>query len=423
MNSVRHFPPHLAFGALLATLASSCASPPVPLEDQRVAASARWSELSRQRNPATTPIAWRAAVARMEADNPKLRQAREAVRAGEEAVRQVPRNYIPELSLNLFAYPTLGTLGEGRLGDTFFFLGTIINLPNPVQYQAEALQARLRFMAAQVDTEILRRDLHVRLYRVFRRAVRLMEQEASLSALRQISAGAGSASWQADALVEQNRAAWRLLEPELAELLGDYSRRWRPEPSPVLPVPDYAANPPPLDGKNQFAALQITKAALQLVALDAQRQGLLVAEWPQVAVLLSAPPIYQRSAGRESYLSFEDLRVSGFIAYSTDLRGSRALARKQAARRSELTRRELDLAMQSLLARLQDAAALLNDLESRAARLRRAEIALEKAGAIAEAANLRQQADELSSEIDDLNLSFWVLDDARWQAAKEPARD
>ena len=408
--------PRIFFCLSVVWLAASCGSPPATLDQQRTGVTGRWNEIAAQADRPVAVLTWDAAVQKMESGNSKLRQAREAVRVGEEAVRQVPRNYIPELSLNLFAYPTLGTIGDGRLGDTFFFLGTIINLPNPVRYRAEGLQARLQFMGAQLDAELLRRDLHVQLYRVFRKAGRLSRQETNQAALQQLSASQPNSATgrQADELAEQNRTAWRTIEPELSELLGDYSHHWRPRIDAGLPELNYAAHPPALDGRDGFASLQITKAALQLVALDAQRQGLLAAEWPQVSVLLSAPPIYQRSAGRESYLSFEDLRVSGFISYSTDLRGTRALARRQTERRTDLIRHELDLAMQGTITRLHDAVALLTDLDARNARLHSAEDALSRAGAIVDAASARQQSDEIADQVDDLNLSFWVLDETRW---------
>jgi len=200
----------------------------------------------------------------------------------------------------------------------------------------------------------------------------------------------------------------------LADLLGDYTRRWRPGAAPDLPQLDYAAHPPALNGRDHFAALQLTRAALQLLALDAQRQGLLVAEWPQVSVLLSAPPLYQRAAGRESYLSLGDLHVAGFISYGTDFRGSRALGRTQAARRAELTRHELDTGLAATMSRLRDGLSLLAETAQRLAGLRAAEAALRQSGAVVAADDLARQAEELSTEADELNLSFWVLDESRW---------
>ena len=409
--------PAVLFLLLTAGIIPACTSGPRQLEEHQAAAAQRWHELAAQPDRPLATMGWVEAVQKMEAGNSKLQQAREAVRAGEEAVRQVPHNYIPELSLNLFAYPTLSTIGEGRLGDTFFFLGSMISLPDPVRYRAEALQARLQFMTAQVDCELLRRDLQVRLFHVFRKSARVARDEAGQNALARLAATSpdSPAAAQARELADQNRATWRTIEPELAELLGDYSKHWRPASGSGLPDLNYAAHPPRLDGRDRFAALQLTRAALQLLALDAQRQGLLVAEWPQVSVLLFAPPIYQRSAGRESYLSLGDLRVSGFLSYSTDFRGNRALGRRQSARRGKLARHELDLALQAAMARLQDGLTLLTELDSRLVRLRAAEATLQQAGAVVEAANLAQQATEIADQVDELNFSFWVLDDPRWQ--------
>ena len=395
-------------------LLASCASDAARLADHEAAARQRWRELSAVPERTVAVLDWDEAGRRLAAGNLKLRQAREAVRAGEEAVRQVPYNYIPELSLNAFAYPTVRTLGDGRLGDTYLFLGGIVSLPDPVRYRAEALQARLQFMTAQVDAALLRRDLEVRLYHLFRRGERLGRTDAEANALARLTASRpdAPAAAQARELARRNRADWAALETDLAELLGDYTRRWRPGAG--RPELDYTAHAPALDGRDGFAALHLTRAALQLLALDAQRQGLLTAEWPQLSVLLTAPPIYQRSAGRESYLSLGDLRVSGFVSYGTDFRGTRALVRTQAARRSELARHELDVGLQAAMTRLRDSLGLLGELQARRAGLHAAESALQRADAVGEAAGLRQQEEELTDEIDDLNLSFWVLDDPRW---------
>lgn len=404
---------------LLTGLLAACSTGPKPLEEHRANAAESWAEVAHQPDRTVVNLRWDDAVRRLETGNLKLQQARETVRSGAEAVRQVPYNYIPELSLNLFAYPTLSTVGEGRLGDTYLFLGSILTLPNPVRYQAEALQARLQFMTAQVECELLRRDLRVRLYRVFRKSSQLARDDAAEHALTELAATNpdGLAAVQARDLARRNRAAWQAIESEFAELLGDYSHRWRPAPDSGLPALDYAGTPPPLDGRGRFAQLQITRTALQLLALDAQRQGLLVAEWPQVSVLLSAPPIYQRSAGRESYLSLGDVRVSGYISYSTDFRGTRALARKQNDRRSEIVRHELDVAMQAAIGRLRDGLGILGELTTRLAGLREAEAALRRAGAAGDAESVRLQAAEISDQVDELNFSFWVLDDPRWPAS------
>lgn len=397
---------------------AGCTSGPAPLEEHRAAAAQTWQRYATAERPVAV-IAWTDAVQRMEARNIKLLQAREAVRAGEEAVRMVPRNYIPELSLNVFAYPTFRMLGDGGIGDTFLYVGSIVSLPDPIRYRAEALQARLQYMSAQAEGEVLRRDLHVKLYRLFRRAAHIRRDEAALSALTQLGSVAptSAAALQARELEQATALAWQALEPELAELLGDASKHWRPGPASGLPPLDYAAAPPALDGSRRFASLHLTRAALQLLALDAQRQGLLVAEWPQVSVLLSAPPLYQRASGRDSYLSLGDLRVSGFISYSTDFRGRRALSRAQAARQAEIARTALNLAMAGLVARLQDGAAALAGLDARRAGLQQAEAALRQSGAVAEAIGVARTLDETADEIDEFNFSFWVLDDPRWGAA------
>ncbi|MBP6507156.1 MAG: TolC family protein, partial [Opitutaceae bacterium] len=280
-------------------LLPACSFAPNRLEPQQAVATQRWQELAAEPTAPVAAIGWTEAVQKLEANNPKLRNARERVRASEEAVRQVPHNYIPELTLNLFGYPTLGEIGDGTLGNTFFYLGSLINLPNPMRYRAEATQARLRYLSAQLEAEVLRRDLYVQLYRLFRSAAPRLRADTETAALRWLAAASpdSPAASQARELATTNHTAWQGIESETAELLGDYSRHWRPQPGADLPVLDYATHPPALDGRNQFAALQITRAGLQLAALEAQRQGLLAIEWPQFSVFLSAPPIYQRSAG------------------------------------------------------------------------------------------------------------------------------
>lgn len=404
-------------GLLLTLLGlSACRSLDTDVAERQAAVAERWRALASQPARAITLLDWPDAVQRMEAGNLKLIKARESVRATEERLRQVPRNLIPELNLNFFANPNYDNLAAGGLGATYFFIGGLINLPNPLQYHYQAAQAELACLQARVNAEILRRDLQAKLYRLFRQASRLDAGDARRLALQRLDDATHDHPFaqQIASLDATSRQHWLSLESDLADLLGDYSRRWRPRGDSPLPVMDYAAHPPALDGDHHFGALQITQAALQLVVLDAQKAGLLIGEWPQVSVLLSAPPIYQRSAGRDSYLSLDDLRLSLFAAYTTDLRGSRSLNRRQAARQREITRHELDVAMQATMVRLRNALELGRDLRDKRLRLLDAAGLLRAAGDLTSAYALQQQADDIQEQLDDLNLSFWVLDDPRW---------
>lgn len=401
---------------LLAVIAlAGCQHAAERIAQEESAVQARWQELATQPVRDTVTVDWEDAARRLERGNFKLRKARDGVQSALEGLRQVPRRYIPELTLSTFTNPTFENLGQGDLGNSYLFLGTLIDLPNPGQYRAAALQAELRYVGARVDAETLRRELHAKLYTAFRDGARLARDERELAALQRLDAAASRHPYAAEtaSLAAANETARQKLDAELSDLFGDFSHHWRIAAAPRLPDIDYAAHPPALDGHDGFASLQVTRAALQLVVIEAQREGLLAAEWPQVSVLLSAPPIYQRSTGRESYLSFNDLRLSAFVAYSTDFRGTRALARKQAARRAEITKAELDVTMQATLVRLRDALQLGRELEARLRGLRDARDRLHATPGAAGIAWDDTIAD-LQRQLDELNLSFWVLDERRW---------
>jgi hypothetical protein len=401
----------------LSILFAGCRTASEEIAAQRRALTARWADLARQPARTTLAVDWPEAVRRLEHGNFKLRKARDGVLAATEAVRQLPRRYIPELTLNTFANPSFENLGNGDLGATYLFLGSLFDLPNPLRYHAVALQTQLRCLSVRLDAEILRRDLHAKLYQLFRQGARLNTADRQLAALRELNGTAANHPFDAQisGLAATQREGWQKLEAGLGDLFGDYTHRWHPAANARLPDIDYAAHPPALDGRDGFGALQITQAALQLVVLEAQRQGLLAAEWPQVSVLLSAPPIYQRSSGRESYLSADDLRLSAFAAYATDFRGNRALARKQAARRARITRQELDAAMQSTVGRLRDALRLAATLHDQLQQLQNARRELEPTGALAATTAWDDRIALLQDQLDALNLSFWVLDDPRWK--------
>lgn len=409
-------PIYLAGLAVAWGLASGCQHVDQQLAAHETRLQTRWQALAGEAPRPVMELTWADAVQRLEAGNIKLRKARDNVQAALEGVRQVPRTYIPELTLNIFANPTLDNLGNGDLGNTYLFLGSLFNLPNPVHYRAAAMQAQLRYLGAQIDCETLRRDLYVKLYKIFRTAGRRAAQDRQSAALAQLDAASSAHPYagQLADMAAQSGHRWDTMAADLGDLFGDYSHRWRPADDTGLPDIDYADHPPALDGRDHFAGLQLTKAALQLVVIEAQRQGLLAGEWPQISVLLSAPPIYQRSAGRDSYLSLNDLRISGFVAYSTDFRGVRSLNRKQAARRARITKHELDVAMQATVVRLREAIALSRELQTRLTHLRQAAEKLDAAGDFATAETLHTQAAELQDQLDDLNLSLWVLDDPRW---------
>lgn len=409
--------PYLLAGlAVIVGLVSACQH-----VDEQMAANegklrARWQQLAAEGERPVMEISWPDAVHRLETGNLKLRKARENVRAAREGVRQLPRSYIPELTLNIFANPTFDNLGNGDLGNTYLFLGSLFSLPSPVHYRAAAMQAQLRYLEAQIDCESLRRDLQVKLYKLFRKAARLTGQDRHYAALHQLDASGQDHPYatQLETMAAQSRKDWETVSTDLGELFSDYTQTWKPAADARLPDIDYASHPPPLDGRSHFAGLQLTKAALQLVVIEAQRQGMLAGEWPHVSVLLTAPPIYQRSSGHESYLSLSDVRISSFVAYSTDFRGVRSLNRKQAARRAEITKHELDVALQATLVRLRQAVALSRELQTRVDDLQQAARHLRKADDFSNAEDLDRQAADMQDQLDDLNLSLWVLDDPRW---------
>ncbi|MFI5355915.1 MAG: hypothetical protein ACHQ4G_01130 [Opitutales bacterium] len=404
---------------LFCTLLPACSHFDEHLDQQQRVVAARWRQLATQPERQTVVVTWPEAVRRLDATNVKLIKARETVRSNEQILQRVPRNYLPELSLSLFSYPTLQQLEVGNLSSTFFYVSSILNLPNPWTYEAQLMQAQLARAMALTEMEALHRDLLSQLYRVFLKSARLAARESQQQALNRLARESGDPQLaiQADQLADANREERTTIDSDFAELLGDYSARWRPGLAADLPKLDYGVHPPPLDGHDRFAALQILRTALQLVALQAQAEGLRIGEWPQVSVLISAPPIYQASSGQSSYLSFSDLRISPFISYSTDFRGNRAATRRDQERSAAITRHELDTAMQTLLGRLRDGTALLGQLQAKLDRQRAAERVLRAAHAAKEAAGLRLTMDKLESQIDDLNLSFWVLDDARWTPA------
>ncbi len=338
------------------------------------------------------------------------------VRVAKAQWEKLPRNFIPELNLNLISSPTLEEASGGDFTSTYFQIGGLLDLPTPWRYKAQSFQAQLQYALAQTKLEILRREQYVALYRLFRNAQLTSRKEKEHEAFNKISRTSQSEAYHSQmiALRDSITKEWHEIGDNLAELINDQTHRWLPDGQAKLPTFDYADHPPSIDGEDGFAALQLTHTALQLVAVEASRQGLLLSSWPRFSVLISAPPIYQSTSGNSSFLSLEDLRISPFVAYSTDFRGRRKMAREQNARRSAITLQQLDLAMQTTLLRLRDTADLLTQLAQQRDRLVKA---YRGSSTLTIPQDIQSKLDELDSQIEELNLTFWIFDTSRWHPA------
>lgn len=407
----------LAWLSVLAVTSACQSNFPELLQDKESTTKSRWQEIAAQSDLPQTKLSWSQAVALLETSNLKLLKSSEAVSNGRDAIKRLPRGYLPELNLNVFASPSLDELKAGDLASTYFYLGGIFNVPTPWRYRASALQASLSYAISLSELEAQRRDLHVQLYRQFRKATKILQFEKELQAISQLEHIRPDFSIirKKDSLIQQIEKGWLKVEEEMSELLGDYTHRWRPSPDHELPSFDYITHPPALDGSGDFAALQIMRTSLQLVALEAAKRGLQLSSLPQLSILISAPPIYQSRSGNSSFLSLDDLRVTPFVTYSTDFRGNRTTARKQQATRADSIRRELDITMQSTLLRLKDGVTLLARLDAKRTRLVEARQTLLAPSTATVASDIQSQIDELETQIEDLNLAFWVLDSSRWQ--------
>lgn len=423
--------------ALLPLLLLACRSPQERVGQRMETLRAEWqTNVLRQSQLPVREIDWPGALAELQANNLKLRQARNEVTNSREAVRQIFRDLTPTLNLRAGITKNLESLGSTTLDDITFSADSFFNVPGLVSFGARLYAARLFQLRAEAALELTEREQTVELYKLFLlaqetqlQAEHLGIQRTTASAIREIEPFTGQMMLTETELRKlASTRETETLQHRAAELLGSRAYQWKFVTNGLPDLP-YDREPIPLQDPNRVAQLQMKLMAIELEAARAQLNGIKLRYWPELSVFVSGPPIYQRAFGRERFWDAGELRASADMFWYLDTRGYIARQLRQVRRQQSIQQERLRNESVALIDRLLYTQTLIESVREQASQVDRE---LEILQAVPPAQNypalmkyaddyrvLAEQQRQLRRELAELNTLFWFVDEDAWQRSSK----
>ena len=384
-------------------------------------------------------IDWHEAMGIMLAKNLKLRQMRNDLTNAQASVRQVYKDFIPTLNLQLGVSEFFTEIPGIDADDVYMNASSIMSIPGVVNFRARLYAAQLVELRARAAKELAEREQIIELYRLFYsaqefadRTVQLETQRATAEAMEQVDPFTGQLMiTETETLELGNAREAKALQDRISEALGSREFQWLLSPE-GLPELRYSEAPLPLTDTNRVAQLQMRLLAVELEAARAQLLGLKLRYWPELNINISSPPIYSRSAGgSETFWDADELRANASLYWTIDTRGNLSRTIRQTKRQQELQYERYRQESIGLINRLLFTQQLITEVQEQLAQVN-AQLTVMEAippaqtfGALEKYSvdyrTLTQQQLQLRRELSDLNALFWFVDDYAWR--KEESTD
>jgi outer membrane protein TolC len=422
----------LALASACALLAAGCQSPRESVATHAAGRAEAYREAAaRSAALEAAPLAFSEALASLRANNLELRSARNAIVSAEERARQVYKDLLPGANLSASLSRSVTDLANLSRSDLAYSAFGYVNLPGFIQLRLRHYSAQLELIRARWSFELKERELTVQLREAFLRADLLatrrrtllasLQWEASVSPLQGFEADPRGI--ERESILYSLRTEADALQLALAQLIGDNTRLWRPDPAD-LPVLDYADNPPAYADTTRYGELFRQLQALDIEAIHLRERGVKLQYWPDLRLSLSSPPLYQNNGGNTSSWDVDQVLFTANTSMPIDIQGN-------ISRQLRETRRDRDLQFarmaEQLDQTLQRLAASRDALALTARRQRIADLRLQglrnlpltqSAEAVRQNLDrllrLDEQRTTLLLERARLEHLFWILDETRW---------
>ena len=378
-------------------------------------------------------IDWHEAMGIMLAKNLKLRQMRNDLTNAQASVRQVYKDFIPTLNLQLGVSEFFTEIPGISADDVYMNASSIMSIPGVVNFRARLYAAQLVELRARAAKELAEREQIIELYRLFYsaqefadRTVQLETQRATAEAMEQVDPFTGQLMiTETETLELGNAREAKALQDRISEALGSREYQWLLSPQ-GLPELRYSEAPLPLTDTNRVAQLQMRLLAVELEAARAQLLGLKLRYWPELNINISGPPVYSRSSGgNETFWDADELRANASLYWTIDTRGNLSRTIRQTKRQQELQYERYRQESIGLINRLLFTQQLITEVQEQLAQVN-AQLTVMEAippaqtfGALEKYSvdyrTLTQQQLQLRRELSDLNALFWFVDDYAWQ--------
>lgn len=263
----------------------------------------------------TGKLSWAQAVKRAEAENLGFLQSKEFIRKAHLADRKTWFTLAPRL----FAYAHLSkSISEiANISSDDLSLSIIANvvIPNPVQFYAQLYTNRLEVLRAEWQHEVMRRNLHVELYRVFQQASDIKEKERELAKISSVSyhdlEGIASKMLTLKSKQHSLGSEFEGLRVNLNRILNTPGKNWKL--TGKLPDISYEGKVDQLSLKNGFGKLGLMLQTIQIELSTLMIWNVKVGRFPNFNIGVSTPPLYQFTGGDLTTYESDKMRLfTGF---------------------------------------------------------------------------------------------------------------
>lgn len=421
----------------MALALTGCLSPQKKAAEELPALHAHWqADVARQFALPERTLDWSQALALMQANNLKLRAARVDITNSQELATQAYRDLIPTINLRSGVTRSIAGFPSTAFDDVTFNVDSFFNVPGFVNFSTRVFAGRLTLLRSRTAYKLTEREQTIELYKIFLQAQDNAEQADELKSDLLLADAIGKAdAFSGQVMLKEIRSRQLSLEKsrenfqaQVSTILADQQYHWSLVTN-GLPQFDYEDHPLALNDTNSVAQLQTRLVALEFVAAWAQIHGIKLQYWPELAIFVGGPSVYQRVNGQNQFWSSADVTASANFFWSIDTRGYISQQLRQTRREQDLQAAQLQLDSRALIAQLIAAQRLAGSLRDQFTQLDKF---LDLLGTVPQDADLssiirnadlnrtlRYQRFKLRQDLAEVNTLFWFVDERKWDSRIE----
>ena len=423
------------FGLALAV--TGCLSPQKKAAEELPALHAHWqADVARQSALPERTLDWPQALALMQANNLKLRAARVDITNSQELATQAYRDLIPTINLRSGVTRSIAGFPSTAFDDVTFNVDSFFNVPGFVNFSTRVFAGRLTLLRSRTAYKLTEREQTIELYKLFLQAQDNAEQADELKSDFLLADAIGRADpFSGQVMLKEIKSRQLSLEKsrenfqaQISVILADQQYHWSLVTN-GLPQFDYEDHPLALSDTNAVAQLQTRLVALEFVAAWAQIHGIKLQYWPELAIFVGGPSVYQRVNGQNQFWSSADVTASANFFWSIDTRGYISQQLRQTRREQDLQAAQLQLDSRALIAQLISAQRLAGSLRDQFTQLDRFHDLLGTVPQDADLSSIIRNADlnrtlryqrfKLRQDLAEVNTLFWFVDERKWDSKIE----
>lgn len=415
---------------ILPSILIGCVTPKVErnLAERSASQKDEFSGLLEQvRSEQATPLTWKAAYQRMEADNLALRQSHKQLQDAGKLARRQWLGLVPRVVGYMNIGTGLSSVTNLETGDLNSSLTANFNIPNPFEFHASLYAAALQKQNAVWSNELDKRRAFAQLYSAFIEAQTIREEEAALERRNQVLVNAAtpdvgkrlkSAASEVRAM-ERRRLFHRL---SVNQLLNTPGSNWSLIGS--LPRISYRNRYQRMNIGEDFGKLALNLQAIQIEGAILSVHRVKFQQWPSVNFGLSNPPLY--TSNSDAGFSSDELLLFSGASKSMDLTDIGGLENiRDAEERLKFTREQLRLRTENELTRVISISSTYGHLLAEERRLERDIKRLGRPDSaepgivlkdLERRADLEMLLIENRRQIQQLDLQFLIWDETFWKS-------